>query len=292
MINPLDVVHLSLLMDRSSGRPEMRVGLVDGPVLLTHPDLVGQNVKELSLNHPGTCVRTGSAACVHGTFVAGMLCARRGSAGVAICPNCTLLVRPIFVETSPAIGSVPSARPAELAAAIVDCVNADARVINISAAIAQPLIKDERSLHAALDYAASRGVISVAAAGNQGTLGCSSITSHPGVIPVTACDLRGRPLSLSNLGSSIGRRGLMAPGEGVTGLGTNGRRETFAGTSVAAPFVTGAIALLWSEFPNARAIQIRSAITQAGATRRRTVTPPLLDAWDAYQALNNKFDRR
>ena len=48
----------------------------------------------------------------------------------------------------------------------------------------------------------------VAAAGNQGTLGSSAITRHPWVIPVVACDLRGRPMNESNLGSSIGRRGL------------------------------------------------------------------------------------
>jgi len=44
----------------------------------------------------------------------------------------------------------------------------------------------------------------------------------------------------------------------VTSLGSEGRPLTLGGTSVATPFVTGAIALLWSEFPAASAAQISS----------------------------------
>ena len=52
---------------------------------------------------------------------------------------------------------------------------------------------------------------------------------------------------------------------------------------MATPFVTGAIALLWSAFPTATAMQVKFAITQAYAPRRTTVVPPLLNAWAAYQ---------
>jgi subtilisin family serine protease len=79
----------------------------------------------------------------------------------------------------------------------------------------------------------------------------------------------------------------MAPGEGVTSLGTNGKPQTLGGTSAAAPFATGAIALLWSEFPRAQANQIKVAITHAGSVRRRAIAPPLLDAWAAYQIMNS-----
>jgi len=286
-MGPLDVVRLTALMDRTSGRAEIRIGLIDGPVLLTHPDLAGQNIQEVPGNLSGTCASAESVACLHGTFVAGMLVARRGSTAPAICPACTLLVRTIFPETNSTNGDMPSATPEELGQAIADCTNAGARVLNLSAAVMHPSAKGQRQLEQALDYAASRDVISVAAAGNQGTLGSSVITRHPSVIPVAACDSGGRPLRESNLGSSIGRRGLMAPGEGITSLGTNGKPQTLAGTSAAAPFVTGATALLWSEFPSARASQIKLAITQAGSVRRRTVAPPLLDAWAAYQIMTS-----
>ena len=103
--------------------------------------------------------------------------------------------------------------PEELAQAILDCIDAGARVLNVSAAIAQPTIKSEHALEAALHHAARRGVIVIAAAGNQGTLGSTAITGHPWVIPVVGYDLQGRPMNHSNLGSSIGRRGLGAPGD-------------------------------------------------------------------------------
>ena len=100
--------------------------------------------------------------------------------------------------------------------------------------------------------------------------------------PVVACDLKGRPIRESNLGRSIGRGGLRAPGDGITSLGARGEPVTLGGTSVAAPFVTGAIALVWSEFPTATAAEVKAAVTQSFIRRRATVTPPLLDAWAAY----------
>jgi hypothetical protein len=125
----------------------------------------------------------------------------------------------------------------------------------------------------------------VAAAGNQGTVGSTAITRHPCVIAVAACARSGTPLDESNFGNSIGRRGLSAPGEGITSLGTNVKAVLSGGTSVAAPFVTGAIALAWSQFPQADAGQVRVAVTQAHAQRRPTVIPALLNAWANFATL-------
>jgi Subtilase family len=71
----------------------------------------------------------------------------------------------------------------ELAQAILDCMDAGARVLNVSAAIAQPTMKSEDTLDAGLNHAAKRGVIVIAAAGNQGSLGSTAITCHRWVIP-------------------------------------------------------------------------------------------------------------
>jgi subtilisin family serine protease len=144
----------------------------------------------------------------------------------------------------------------------------------------------------ALDHAARRSVLIVVAAGNQGTIGSTVITGHPWVIPVVACDLRGKPVNESNLGHSIGRRGLRAPGDQITSLGAEGQPLTLSGTSIAAPFVTGAIALAWSEFPAATAAELRWAFMHAHSGGRSTVTPPLLDAWAAYQVLSTTHSRR
>jgi len=286
-MGPLDLVQLTPVMDRTSGRSEISIGLIDGPVLITHPDLANPNIRELAGRLGGTCARAKSTACVHGTFVVGVLSARRGSVAPAICPDCTILLRPIFPEVNKSNGEMPTATAGELAEAIIDSVNAGARVLNLSAAIAEGSSNQETELVQALDYAASRGAICVAATGNQGILGSSAVTRHRSVIPVAACDLQGTPLNASNLGSSIGRRGLMAPGMGIISLGTDGKPKTLSGTSAAAPFVTGAIALLWSQFPKASASKIRMAVTNTTAGRRRSIAPPLLDAWAAYQAMNS-----
>jgi subtilisin family serine protease len=287
-MGPLDLVQLTALMDRTSGRPEISIGLIDGPVALNQPDLVGASIHEVPGKLKGTCNRADTSACSHGTFVAGILAARRGSVAPAISPRCTLLLRPIFAETANDNGLMPSATSEDLAEAIVDCVDAGARVLNMSAALAGPSSNGDRQLEDALDYAASRGAISVAAAGNQGIVGGSAITRHPAVIPVAACDLQGRPLNESNLGGSIGRRGLMAPGVGVTSLGTSGKAQTLGGTSAAAPLVTGAIALLWSEFPAAHAARVRLAITQYVRQARNSIVPPVLDAWGAYESMSRR----
>lgn len=273
-------------MERTSGSPEVKIGLVDGPVVTQHPDLAGEHLREVPGKNGGSCSQANSAACLHGTFVAGILSAKRNSPAPAICPGCTLLIRPIFTEMTSGREHMPSATPQELAAAIIECIDAGARVINLSLALAQPSTKGEQALEEALNLAVRRGVIVAAAAGNQGTLGSSAITRHPWVIPVVACDLAGRPMNVSNLGSSIGRRGLSAPGDSITSLGAEGQPLTLGGTSVAVPFVTGAVALLWSEFPAATAAQVKLAVTQASTPRRASVVPPLLDAAAAYQTLS------
>jgi subtilisin family serine protease len=287
-----DLVNLAPLMALTSGRPDIVIGLIDGPVLRDHPDLAGAKIREMPDQVNGGCIQTDSVACQHGTFVAGILSASRASAAPAICPGCTLLVRPIFTETASANGDMPSANPEELADAILDCLRAGAQVLNLSAAIAQSFSKSEQALEEALDQAARRGVIVVAAAGNQGALGSTAITRHPWVIPVVAYDAQGRPMNQSNLGGSIGRRGLGAPGDRITSLGSGGEPITSGGTSAAAPFVTGAIALLWSEFPDATAATLKLAITQANSGRRATVVPPLLNAGRSYNLLITTGSRR
>lgn len=284
-MDSLKLVNLLPLMDRTSGRPEVKIGLIDGPVAMNHPNLAGEHIHDIPGSMSNACTQVNSSACRHGTFVAGILCAKRDSSAPAICPGCTLLVRPIFAETAAANGEMPSATPAELAQAILDCIAAGACVLNISAALARPTLKSERTLEDALDQAAKCGVIVIVAAGNQATVGSTAITRHPWVIPVVAYDLQGKPMSHSNLGNSIGRRGLGAPGERITSLGVQGKPLILAGTSAAAPFVTGAIALLWSEFQAATVSEVRFAATQAYTPRRNTVVPPLLDAWGAYQAM-------
>jgi subtilisin family serine protease len=283
----LALVNLSDLMERTSGRPDVKIGIIDGPVRTEHPDLASEHLRQIRPTAPAACTEAHSMACLHGTFVAGILAGRRGSPAPAICPACTLVIRPIFTEPPPGRGQVPSATPDELVEALLECIDAGVRIVNLSVALPGGSSRGDDQLVETLNHAARRGVIVVAASGNQGTLGSSAITSHPWVIPVAACDRQGRPLSHSNIARSIGRRGLMAPGDGITSLSPDEGPLALDGTSVAAPFVTGAIALLASEFPAATASQLRLAITGVSRTRRVSPVPPLLDAAAARGALSN-----
>jgi subtilisin family serine protease len=288
-VDLLKLVRLAPLMNLSSGSPEIVIGLMDGPVAVNHPDLGAESIRGIAGEPRAGCAQSSTAACIHGTFTVGILSAKRDSPAPAICPGCTLLVRPIFKERIAENGALPSATPEELAGAIVECIKAGARVLNLSVAFAQPSARGQRELEEALDYAARLGIVVVAAAGNQGTLGSSAITRHPWVIPVAACDLRGRPVGQTNLGSSVGRRGLIAPGEGVTSLGAEGTPLSLGGTSVAAPFVTGTIALLWSVFQEASVAEVKHAVMMSAYRRRTTVVPPLLDAWASYQTMATTY---
>lgn len=274
----LELLKLTWLMARTAGRPEILVGLLDGPVALALPDLQGARIRGAGV--PVTCAHPDSLACGHGTFIAGILCARRGARSPAICPGCDFIVRPIFPETGFTGAELPFTTAEALAEGITACVRAGARIINLSGGSQGLSPNAERQLEQALDYAALQQTVIVAATSNRRSLGSSSITRHPTVIPVISTDLVGRPFEQTTLAATVGRRGLAAPGTGVTSLTPDGKTATFNGTSVATALVTGALALLWGEFPSMSAEELKFAVTRSGG--RRSLVPPLLDARQAY----------
>ncbi len=286
---PLELIKLDDIQSRTSGRPEIHIGLLDGPVAVAGSDFEGARIRQAppSVEHVGVGVGAESVACVHGTFVAGILVANPQSPTPGVCPACTLVVRPIFhqIETRP--DSVPVTTPAELAQGIIDTVDMGVRLINLSVAMVRVSAPaDEREIASALGYAMRRGVIIVAAAGNSGALGGSVLTRHPWVIPVVGYDRFGRVMPDSNLSSSAARRGVGAPGDSVRGVGVSGSPTLLSGTSIAAPFVTGALALLWSLFLDATPATLRFAVL---GTRCHGFVPPLFDATVALRRLMSEY---
>jgi subtilisin family serine protease len=61
-----------------------------------------------------------------------------------------------------------------------------------------------------------------------------------------------------------------------------------SGTSIAAPFVTGTLALLWSIFPNSAAADLVGVIKtkSLGNNIHKSIIPRLLDAEAALNLLN------
>jgi hypothetical protein len=144
-MSPVLLVRLGDLMKLGSGRPETTAALIDCPVARDLSDLVAATIREIPGKLTRTCARSATVACTHGTFVAGMLSARRGSVAPAICPGCTLL-RPSFAETAKGNGQMPSANPEERAEALTDSVDTGARVINLSSALIRPSPEGESKL--------------------------------------------------------------------------------------------------------------------------------------------------
>jgi hypothetical protein len=72
------------LMERSSGIPDVKIGLIDGSVLTHHADLANEHFREIPGNNGATCTQANSTACLHGTFIAGILSAKRNSPAPAI----------------------------------------------------------------------------------------------------------------------------------------------------------------------------------------------------------------
>jgi subtilisin family serine protease len=172
----LALVNLPRLMESSTGNPSISVGIIDGPVDLSHPAFAGSSLRIVRSNRSAACQDARSEACSHGTAIAGILCATRGLNAPAICPSCRFVSYPIFPEHPLGTGGMASATPGELARAIVETVDAGARIINLSLGVIPVDTYTYRELDEACDYAARRGVILVAASGNQGRIGFPAAT--------------------------------------------------------------------------------------------------------------------
>jgi subtilisin family serine protease len=279
-------------MNISSGHPDITIGIVDGPVDFTHPAFQESRIRAVKDSQLVACKKASDIACAHGTSVTGILSAKRGLSAPAICPDCEIILNPIFrkKDTTNKINNndiifLPSTTSEELSSAIIETIDAGAKIINLSLGLSASFLTVYDKLQQAYDYALQKDVIVVVAAGNQGNIGNISLIKHQWLIPVAACDESGRLDPMSNFGPSIANRGVMAPGINIRSTHPGGKYTHVTGTSFAAPFVTGAIALLWSLFPKANATAIIYSVTKGILSGRRSIIPPLLDCEAALNIL-------
>ncbi len=151
---------------------------------------------------------------------------------------------PIFRDG--ADGSIAPCSQLDLARAITQAVQAGAHIINISggersfSGAAHPILTD------AIQTCVERGVLIVAAAGNEGC-DCLHIPgASPSVLAVGAMDAQHQPLGFSNWGDTYRSQGILAPGENILGAATGDGTVLQSGTSYATPIVSGIAALLLS----------------------------------------------
>lgn len=288
-------------MEISSGSPHVVIGVIDGPVYLDHPSFKDSRIRAIDETQLARCKSSNSVACMHGTLVTGILSGKRGSdkesAPIGICPGCELIICPIFEEVPSNYKErprmfYPTSTPEGLAAAIIQTINAGARIINMSLGLSSSFssLKLYRPLEEAYAYALQKEVILVVAAGNQGTIGSNTaLFEHPWIVPVAACDEQGMLAPGSNYGPSIGNRGIMAPGTNIISTSPDGFYAKRSGTSIATPFVTGTVALLMSIFPDATSEKIIQSITTRYLHHRKSIVPSLLDAEAALASLKGSL---
>lgn len=293
-MHPLELTGLKPIMNISSGSPDVIIGLLDGSVDVNHPAFQGANIKTATHSQLTACKSASDMACVHGTFVTGILSAKRGVSAPAICPDCSIFLNPIFEQ--PFHNGLkhedvqpPSITPKELSKAITETIDFGAKIINLSAGLSVSSITSYDEIKESYDYALQKGVIIVVAAGNQGNIGSNPLVNHEWPIPVAACDADGRLGAISNFGHSIGTRGLMAPGINIKSAYPGGQYIHMSGTSFAAPFVTGALALLWSVFTKATAAELILALKRGSSSNHRhpSIIPPILNVNETYRLLKN-----
>ena len=129
-----------------------------------------------------------------------------------------------------------------LAEAIVRAVDQGAKVVNMSLGSDgdSPLVRD------AVQYALTRNVALVAAAGNDAVNRVSYPAAYDGVVAVASVDAWGNHLYFSNRGQALD---LAAPGYAVVAAWPGGKNVEVSGTSASTALVTGAVAALLSQEP-------------------------------------------
>lgn len=140
--------------------------------------------------------------------------------------------------------------------------------------------------------AATKGMIICNSAGNEGDGPWKFIgapADAPGIVAVGAVDLDGRRAAFSSMGPTADGRikpDLMAPGDGIVVAGQNGTDLGMSsGTSLASPMLAGALATLWSAYPEKSAQALLAALYRSAESRSGPDTlmgyglPSISKAW-------------
>ncbi|MBM3267279.1 MAG: S8 family serine peptidase [Candidatus Sericytochromatia bacterium] len=239
------------LWDRQDDASAVVVAVLDSGIDYVHPELAGRVL--LGIN---TLERPASRDVLdrdgHGTHVAGIIGAAGNNAlGVA---GVTWNVKMMALKVLDRDGG----NDAAALAAISYAARNGAKVINMS------FNSEDRTISQgytdAVAFARQQGAVVVGASGNDGGP-VTQPANTPGVLAVAALAGNGTSVAgYSNLGATVR---LAAPGDDILSTVPGGRYANDSGTSMAAPFVSAAAAIVWARHPDWTVEQVEKAVQGA-----------------------------
>ncbi len=243
--------------------PKIIVAVIDSGVN-PHEDLVGNVLFNRRYNAVTDTIGgdVTDTFIPHGTGIAGNIAATTNNlTGMAGTSFNTVNILPIKVVDENNGEDEESVQPAALARAIDYAWRNGARVINMSVTQGDPLLVGAANtmrytafpeVQAAINRAFAAGAVLVAMAGNDGIGQVAFPAAYDNVIAVSGITMQDTLLAVSNSGPQID---VAAPGELILTMDANnfnGYDSTFTGTSIAASFVGGLAALIFSVNPKLR----------------------------------------
>ncbi len=275
------------------GSPSVVVAVVDTGVWWTHQDIQANmwvnpadgTTHGYDFINGDTNPMDESSGVYHGTGVAGVIAAiidnGQDIAGTA----------QVKVMALRALGLNGQGSSLNTSQAIRWAAQNGAKIINLSLGTNETF-GGPTDIQLAIDYAWSRGALVVAAAGNAGTGTLDYPARLSNVVSVAAIDETGLKASFSNYGPGLD---LAAPGDRILTLDGNNQVHYLTGTSFAAPFVTGAAALLLSADPALTNVELwnilnSTAVQPSGGPAYNTNYGwGVVNAWNAINALRQPF---
>lgn len=229
----VDRVEADLVWASGNKGYEVKVSILDTGIDYSHPDLHGNYVEGYDFVNEDSDPMDDNG---HGTHVAGIIAAEDNGIGVVgVAPEASLYAVKVLDENG-------SGYVSDVIAGIEWCINNGIQIINMS--FGSDL--DSQALHDACDKAYERGILLVAAAGNDGNPpGKGDNVDYPArydsVIAVAATDINDERARWSSTGPQVE---LAAPGVNILSTYLGEEYKELSGTSMAAPHVTGVAALV------------------------------------------------